>query len=103
MHPNIRSMSVPKTKKKNGIKAQTLIGILAFEQLEKDWESLKRIDDRKQSQKCADEQRQDLSLDARAAAGLLAAKLCAVVPHCYFSGNRNESSARNCQFGAPVG
>ena len=77
--------------------------MLVFEQLEKDWESLKRIDDRKQSRKCADEQRQDLSHDARAAAGLLAAKLCVVVPHCYFSGNRNERKARNCQFGAPVG
>jgi hypothetical protein len=83
--------------------APVLIGILTFKEIEKDWESLKRIDDRKQSRKCADEQRQDLSHDARAAAGLLAAKLCAVVPYCYFSGNRNESSARNCQFGTPVG
>jgi hypothetical protein len=24
-----------------------------------------------------------------------------IVLACYFSGNRNESSARNCQFGAP--
>jgi hypothetical protein len=80
-----------------------LIGILTFKELEKDWESLKRIDDRKQSRKFADEQRQDLSHDARAAAGLLAVQLCVVVPQRYFSGNRNESSARNCQFGAPVG
>jgi hypothetical protein len=35
------------------------LAILAFEQLEKDWQSLKRIDVAKQSR--ADEQRQNLS------------------------------------------
>jgi hypothetical protein len=38
-----------------------LIGILALEQLKKDWQSLKRIYDRKQRRKRADEQGQNLS------------------------------------------
>src|SRR5262245_61786398 len=37
-----------------------LIGVLALQELEKDWQSLKRIDDRKQRRKCADEQGQYL-------------------------------------------
>jgi len=42
-----------------------LIGILTFKQLEEDWQRLKRIDDREQSRKCGDEQRQYLSHDHR--------------------------------------
>jgi hypothetical protein len=42
-----------------------LIGILTFKQLEKDWQRLKRIDDREQSRKCGDKQRQYLAHEHR--------------------------------------
>src|SRR5262245_5252956 len=38
-----------------------LLRVLALQEFEKDWQCLKRIDDRKQRGKCADEQGQYLS------------------------------------------